>query len=175
MSEESVPKKGMLRHPTKAEGMPSSISSYPYRRVKVEPLGSDPRRVSLQDRRPWGYLRKAGVAMAVAVVIFLAIWNHLFAVDVGSVTVENGKVLPPQSTFTVRYVRVYRLTLVTSQASARALPTSALVRTQACNFQLSYFGFRMCKSVVGPFLESPDRIVVHADVANKFIKRTHGK
>ena len=92
---------GMLRHP-KAEGMPSSISSYPYRRGKVEPLGGDPKRASSQDKRPWLYLRKAGVVAAVAGVIFLAIWNHLFAVDVGSVTVENRSVRSPQSTFTVR-------------------------------------------------------------------------
>lgn len=91
----------MLRH-SKAEGMPSSISSYSYRRVKVEPLGDDLKRVSPQDKRPWDYLRKAGMVIAVAGVSFLAIWNHLFAVDEGSLTVENSSMRLPQSTFTVR-------------------------------------------------------------------------
>lgn len=92
---------GMLRHP-KAEGMPPFISSYSYGRVKVEPLGSDPKRASPLDRRPWGYLRRAGVVVTVALVVFLAIWNHLFAVNVGSVTLESGTALPSHSTFTVR-------------------------------------------------------------------------
>lgn len=48
-------------------------------------------------------LRKAGVVLTLtAPVVFLLIWNHLFAIDVSSARTESDSGLSTQKTFTVR-------------------------------------------------------------------------
>lgn len=90
----------------RVEGRPWLPSHYPYKQVTVEPLDDDSRHPPPYDNRLIRFLPLLGklvVGLALAApVIFLLTWNHLFAIDVGAVTVESDDGSPTQKTFTVR-------------------------------------------------------------------------
>lgn len=92
---------------------PSRASLTSYTRVDVEPQEEHgTRRAYSHDRSSSSsiskfflssVLRRALVAVAVlAPVVFLLIWNRLFAIDVGSVLAESRGVSSTEKTFTVR-------------------------------------------------------------------------
>lgn len=82
-----------------------------YSRIAMESYERNPRRALLHENRLFLRLRKvlgAGVGLLgflfvlVAVVMFLFIWNHLFAINAGTMTLEADGGSTHQKTFTVR-------------------------------------------------------------------------
>lgn len=97
----------MVLRPKSKASLPSHHS---YTRVDVEPQQEhDARRAHSHDKSSRSFLtwvlKRLSMAIAVlAPVVFLLIWNHLFAIDVGSVLAESRGGSSIEKTFTVRWV-----------------------------------------------------------------------